>query len=165
MIKKKQDLQAEDFQARFRRLLPRSTDLTLIILKGHLLAEEIINELLFCLLKTPTALEKTKLNFNTKLCFIRSLIPKNSLCHAFDAVEKLNTLRNKLAHHLEPVDLDNLINSFLRTLEDPDPSLIEDYKKEPTHRRLKRCISGLCGMLSGFREAYVILNKKEIPKI
>jgi len=140
---------------RFQKFLPKSTDLTLIVLKGHLLVEEQVNEFLLSLLPHPDALKKANLNFSARLWLVRAHIGENELYDVFNAIEKLNTLRNKMAHHLEPPEIENLIDSFLRTYEDPDIP-IEELKKEPKARRLKRCISFLGGQLFGLRQGWII---------
>jgi hypothetical protein len=153
----------EDFEARFRRHLPRSNR-TLIILKGHLLMEELINEFLGEVLPNPDAVDLAKLNFATRLHLLEALLPKGSFSDIFDAAEKLNTLRNKLAHHLEHPQIENFTENFLRTFESPDVPICE-FEKEPIERRLRRCISFLCGQLYGMREAFVatrqVRNERE----
>jgi hypothetical protein len=143
--------------ARFQKFLPKSMDLTLIVLKGHLLVEEQINEFLSSLLPHPNALKIDNLHFPTRLCLIRAHIGENSCTDVFNAVQELNTLRNKMAHHLEPPEIENLLNSFLRKFEDPDIPLAE-YEREPKARRLKRCIGFICGQLCGIREASVFFK-------
>ncbi len=77
----------------------------------------------------------------------------------FDQLEKLNTLRNKLAHNLEPPQIDGQIEKFLRSIEDPE-SPADAFEKEPVSRRLKRCIGFLCGTLSGIRKGYAACGDK-----
>jgi hypothetical protein len=99
------DRDSKDFEGRFRCHFPRrSNDFTLVVLKGHLLMEESVNRLLAALLYRPEAIEGANLRFYQKLCLIRALAPvgPNGVVFRFaDAAEKLNTMRNKLAHHLD----------------------------------------------------------------
>ena len=147
-----------NFEDRFKKHLPRSKDLTLIVLKGHLLLEEVINLWLTQLLKNPSALNLSELSFSKRLCLLRSLLPDGSFSDAFKATEKLNVLRNKLAHHLDHPKIESLINDFVGVLEDPDTP-IEEYQREPVHKRLKSCISFLCGQLYGAQEAFQIVKE------
>lgn len=78
----------------------------------------------------------------------------------FDGIEKLNTLRNKLAHKLEPAQIDTQIDKFLRSLEDQETP-IEEFENEPTARRFKRCIALLCGQLSGIKKAYAVVISRQ----
>jgi len=96
------DRDSNDFEGRFRRHFPRrSNDFALVVLKGHLLMEESVNRLLAALLYRPEAIEGANLRFHQKLCLIRALAPvgPNGVVFRFaDAAEKLNTMRNRLAH-------------------------------------------------------------------
>jgi hypothetical protein len=57
-----------------------------------------------------------------------------------DAAEKLNTLRNRLAHHLDPPQIEVLVRDFLLLCEEPnDPAV-------PLIRRLKRAIVYVCAV-------------------
>jgi hypothetical protein len=113
------------------------------------LVEEQINELLEVLLENPGALEAANLRFQQKLCVLKAVYPAvSSDKREWTAIEKLNSIRNKLAHKLEPHQIEKLINKFLRILEDPDIPESE-YKKESTDKRLKRNIAFLCGVFSG----------------
>lgn len=57
----------EDFVTRFRRHLPRSNDLILIVLKGHLLMEEVLDGLIFEQLLNPAALDQVRLTLFERL--------------------------------------------------------------------------------------------------
>ena len=52
----------QSVMGRFFQYLPKS-DLTLIVLKGHLLLEESLNELFLRLLKLPSATDDARLTF------------------------------------------------------------------------------------------------------
>lgn len=139
-------------EERFKKHLPKSRDVTLIVLKGHLLIEEEVNELLDVLLKNPRELYAADLRFYQKICLLKALFPGKDLEEReWTAIEKLNSIRNKLAHKLEPPKIEALIKDFLKILEDPDISESE-YEKESTDKRLKRNIAFLCGILSGLKE-------------
>src|SRR5688572_17947526 len=61
----KEELMAE-VDARFRRLMPKTTDLTLLVLKGHLLIEEELQAFLEMSVKEPKALDDARLTFIQK---------------------------------------------------------------------------------------------------
>lgn len=75
-----------------------------------------------------------------------------------DSAEKLNTLRHRIAHHLEPPQLERHVAEFLRLLEDPEVPVAE-FEMESTSKRLKRAIAFLCGKLSGWREGYAAARR------
>jgi hypothetical protein len=105
-----------DIVERFRAHLPETKEIALIVLKGHLLVEELINDLLEEELPNPITLRRGRFTFFQRLLILDALIPWNTLelrADALSLVEKLNTLRNRLAHHLEPADLNRCIREFL----------------------------------------------------
>jgi hypothetical protein len=147
----------EDFRSRFRRHLPRSNDLTLIVLKGHLLLEELIDGIIADSLSNPTALTPARLTIFQRLRLARALVNK-VLDGPLDSAEKLNTLRNRMAHHLEPPQFERDVTAFLRTLEDLEVPVTK-YEEMSTARRLKEAIAFLCGHLSGWRQGYAAVRR------
>jgi hypothetical protein len=143
------DADSNDFEDRFRRHFPRrSNDLTLVVLKGHLLLEEIVNRLLSALVREPKAIEGANLRFRQKLCMIRALLPEARGAGLYDAAEKLNTLRNKLAHHLDYPEIEAQVRDFLSLCEEPeDPEEPDNRDKLPLIRRLRVAIAFVCGAL------------------
>jgi hypothetical protein len=151
-----------DFEGRFRHHFPRrSNDFTLVVLKGHLLLEESVNHLLAALLRKPEAIESANLRFRQKLCLIRALAPEGAkrledpegpgwLFRILDAVEKLNTIRNRLAHHLDHPQIEALVRDFLSLCEEPeDPDEPDEREAAPLIRRLKQSIVFVCTACEG----------------
>ncbi|NUB30537.1 hypothetical protein [Azospirillum brasilense] len=87
----------EEFDERFERLFPTSNDVTLVVLKGHLLMEEIVNGFMVDLLANPTAIDVDQFRFAQRLRLVRALLPVRHVDALLDSAEKLNTLRNKIA--------------------------------------------------------------------
>jgi hypothetical protein len=98
-----EDLFKDKSFQRFDKHFPRTKDITLIVLKGHLLIEEEINDLLFQFLKNKKHIKKARMTSYQKICLVESLLLKgNTKGTCFEIVEKINTLRNDIAHKLEP---------------------------------------------------------------
>jgi hypothetical protein len=135
----------ENFEARLKRHMPRSRDLTLIVLKGHLLLEESIDHLLAALLRNSAALHPARLSVFARLCLVRALLPLSE--EMMKAAEGLNTLRNKLAHHLEHPD---------------DPA---DFDRIPVARRLKLYIVALCAFFEGAAIGVGVLRQENNDKL
>jgi len=156
----------ENFETRIKRHMPRSADLTLIVLKGHLLLEESIDALLTALLENPAALQPARLSFFARLCLVRALFPLSD--EMMKAAEGINTLRNKLAHHLEHPQVERLTNDFLYQFENPnniDPDDPPDFDSIPVARRLKRYIVALCAFYHGAALALSELKKANNGKL
>ena len=132
--------------------MPRSDNLTLIVLKGHLLVEEELNEILNLKLRLPKALFDARLSFNQRLAVLKALLgSERDSGIRFKAIEHLNSLRNKLAHNLEPKALEESVRICLAEFKEPDRE--QDFSEEKMSVRLKRCLALLCGELSGFNHA------------
>lgn len=134
---------------RFFTHLPTTNDLTLIILKGHLLVEEEINEILDMKLKESSAIYQARLGFHQRLAVLKALTGTTDDPFLYSSIEKLNSLRNKISHNLEPNDLEIKIISFLKEIEDPEHE--EEFEDQDLAERLKRCIAFICGQLSGWK--------------
>lgn len=144
---------------RFLTHLPRSDDLTLIVLKGHLLIEEEINGILRMRLAEPKALFDARLSFSQRLAVLKALSGHDSEeIFRFAAIEALNGLRNQLAHNLEPKDIEKRVAAFLHEFEDPEMG--EEYSQQSTGQRLKRSVAFLCGMLAGWQRTVTSLQIK-----
>jgi hypothetical protein len=142
-------MDVQDSIVTFLRHFPRTDDTTLIILKGHLLIEEEVNNLLQEMLPNPEALDGLQLNFFTKTQFARALIKNDMLDGLLDAAEKLNRLRNRLAHNLEPAGVEAAIRDFVTSAD----GRILGGETAPD-QQLKRRIAFLCGQLLRFRTEY-----------
>ena len=152
-------VEMEDFEVRFRRYMPRSNDLTLVILKGHLLMKESVNTLLEELLPNPRALEPANPKLFLRICLLRALLPSGYFAGVLEAATKLNELRNKLAHHLEHPQLERIANEFLCALE-VRGELGDSSSDDPVGPRLKRCIALLCGQFHGMAKAQMVIKSK-----
>lgn len=122
-------------------------DTSLIILKGHLLVEEEINELLDVLLNKPIALKNGDFNFFQKFCILQAVIDPQYLSQKdWQAIKQLNNLRNKLAHNLEPKGIKDIVRNFLDKC-DPEIKREKVWQDGPDEKRLIISISMLCGKL------------------
>jgi hypothetical protein len=72
----------------------------------------------------------------------------------FLLIEKLNSLRNKLAHNLNPVDLEkkvqDLLSLYLSELN--NPKVRDEHKQQPVPDQLRSCVAFLLGFLNSFLE-------------
>lgn len=103
---------------RFQEHIQISDDLTLMILKGHLLIEEQIWLLLCNRLTSVEALEKAELTTHQKLCLAEALVDDFSRSGQdtnwlWPALKKLNKLRNDIAHNLTPSGIADRIRDFI----------------------------------------------------
>lgn len=96
---------------RYDEHMPDVDDVSLIILKGHLLVEEMLLELATLALAHPKHL--AKLSFHQLACLVRALVAEKPDDKCWELILQINSLRNRLAHKLEPPDLDQRIKRIL----------------------------------------------------
>ncbi len=116
-----------EFVERAERVLDGIKDGTLMTLKAHLLLEEALYAAVRAKCINPEYVEKANLSFYSQLQMARALYPvpsddekrKTASDMFWDASKALNTLRNKLAHNLEPKALGPILKRlYVRELRD-----------------------------------------------
>jgi hypothetical protein len=93
--------------------IPFNGDEELIILKGHLLIEEVLNTMLEKHVAHAQAIKDANLGFYKTMKVAEALYYKPERAWMWRATEKLNTLRNKMAHSLEPKLFNEVRNEFM----------------------------------------------------
>lgn len=105
---------------RFLDFLPHDQDLTLVILKGHLLIEEQIRQIIAERVKRPQILYTQKgryrIGFYLATYIAEAFFLKKREPWLWEAVRKLNTVRNAIGHSVEPRGLDNNIDDFVNSV-------------------------------------------------
>jgi hypothetical protein len=91
-------------------LRPAEGDPTYLVLKAHLLAEEVLYIYVESRAHRPGPISAARLSFAQLLALCRAFHPHSSEdWWVWSALQKLNSLRNTLAHNLEPQDLQDRI--------------------------------------------------------
>lgn len=93
-----------------RHIKPCGGDLILLILKGHLVAEHLLEKLILRMLglSQPTLRDcKIDLSFCRKLEIVTAVCrgrgqPSGPSASVLESIKKLNEVRNKLVHNLDP---------------------------------------------------------------
>ncbi len=98
-----------EFKVRAEHYLDDLEDGTLVILRSHLLIEEILYRLVALKCNEPKLLEKANLRYFQLFNVARALYGNIDEELLVMVVETLNTLRNKMAHKLEPAELSRLL--------------------------------------------------------
>jgi hypothetical protein len=91
---------------RYDEHMPDTDDLSLIVLKGHLLVEEMLLELSRVLLPNSAFLDEANLRFHQLAHIVRAAEPTKSQDNCWKLIFALNSLRNELVHNLEPPKLE-----------------------------------------------------------
>ncbi len=97
------------------RQLDETDDHILLILRAHLLIEERLRDILARVCRSPDELRAARLSFHQVLCLCRAIVGRHDE-PAWDFVTRLNEVRNRMSHHLDPGDLDELLGSVVEKL-------------------------------------------------
>lgn len=160
MSKKKlsQPLDAE----RFKRLMPRSSDLTLIVLKGHLIMEEQLQWIIEDTLRQPEILQDARLEAQQKIVLAQAFFAGGPDELMWKNISRLNSLRNKFAHTLEPDGLEQSIDALIKENIDPAEKFKRCKDNKERARLLKNIFAFVCGQLRAGREVWqIVRNEKE----
>jgi hypothetical protein len=136
---------------------PADADITLQVLKGHLILEETLRDLLDALLVNPSALRGEKgisLSCHQVICLAHALtpIPFDSYCWLWASAKQLNGLRNDIAHKLAPSGVEKKLNSFISTVMESEPDFAILHDQLPTlNAKFAGCIGVLCGIFSNIK--------------
>ena len=96
-----------------------------VVLKGHILVEHILLQILEESSVEPKVLDTIRLSFYQKAQIVRSLHGTKSKPWVWDAVLSINSIRNRIAHKLENPDLDYLIEDFVDGVRLHDAGLVD----------------------------------------
>jgi hypothetical protein len=93
--------------------IPNVKDVTLIVIKGHLVVERCMYEILQAHMNHPKYLEQARFSFAQLLQLVKAIskIPPHE--NTFGSIKKLNSLRNHLAHNLPNEKTDKMIDEFI----------------------------------------------------
>jgi len=153
----------KSWEDRFFEHLPDTDDLSLMVLKGHLLIEEQLNELISIKCISPECLEKARLTFNQKIHILKALYGKEIMTDSdyqlWVALESLNSIRNKLSHNLEPDNLDKKVETFIRTF-------MNDTKYKYTNeKKATNTLKHILCFLSGYISSTILHKSKASNKM
>ncbi|OQK44819.1 hypothetical protein CRN46_15635 [Vibrio vulnificus] len=113
-------IELETETSRFVALMPLGQDQVLTVLKGHLLIEELLTELLKIKLEKYDNPLGIKVGSNTmfaqKLNLYWAIAQKDIEFDVWVALKELNSIRNKMAHTIEPQGIDEKIELFNKSI-------------------------------------------------
>jgi len=125
----------EDFIAKATQHFQEIDPLTQVVLRGHLLLEERLNDILKASLYNQAVFDKMSLTFHSKLLFARAFTISQRADGMWELMGSINTLRNGIAHSLDPEQrqkkFDSMRQIYFRELEKPE--LIKEDENEPDH--------------------------------
>jgi len=125
-------MKSPDFENIIKENLESLEDVELILLKGHLVIEQLLTEMLELELKEPQRLKSIKPMFYKKLEMYLAISGNSVLSKGLEkTLKELNSLRNKLAHNLKHPDFESQLTTWVqhaakKRIEDTsDPEIIK----------------------------------------
>jgi len=155
-----------DDKTKFMEHFPQGEDLTLQLLKGHLLVEEVMRELLMLQLPNPQALsgnKGTSLTCHQVICLVEAITPKsNNVPWVWVASKKLNNIRNDLAHNLKPNGLKPKVLDLVKFVKSKSPQIEKLANKAGFTQQsdLFMVVMVICSCLSSLK---AVLNNSNTP--
>ena len=121
-------------------------DITLVVIKGHLLLEQQVKNIFYSKFENPIILKNTKFDVNqiinlTEACFEQST--RND--YFWKCIKKLNNIRNDMAHNLENKGFEHKVNDLISIYNKVSYSSVTNDIS--TLEKLKSCIFGLAAEL------------------
>lgn len=143
-------------------VLAKETSTETMVLRAHLLCEELLRNLLRRFAPRPDALKDTRLTFNQILRIAQAFTPVGNvpkLCHD---LELLNRIRNALAHEIEPQNVQQPIKELVREA----MTYTAGVSKKPTKQVLLRmALSVVIGQLHAIGEYIDAVGRAKAEKM
>lgn len=101
---------------RFLTLLPHGKDMVLVVLKGHLLIEEQLRNVVDEHVNHPKALASAQFSCSQIICLVEAFCADRTAPWLWMSLRNLNSLRNDIAHRIEPKRFQERIADFISTI-------------------------------------------------
>jgi hypothetical protein len=140
--------QSKKYFEKLKAHLPMAKDPTTVILRGHLLVEELLDEIISVNLKEPTAVKDARLTFYQKMRLAQGFIGIGAQEFTWKPIEELNKLRNQVGHKLPDTALISKLDNVLKAFFEDEFGEISNniYSKS---KALRKGIIFHCAFLSG----------------
>jgi len=141
----------EDIQKSFTDEVRYVDDTAQIILKGHLVAEDLMNQAIESFVLHGEYIENARLQFHQKLEFCKSISLSDDNNNMWNLIKKINVVRNALSHSLDEERRLKAIQSLKSIYDqefDPETRKIKDMSEEAALCMV--AISGALGYLHSF---------------
>ena len=132
----------------FTKELSAIDELTQAVLKGHLLIERDLDEIIALLFFHPEYILqcRSRFGFDRKVALLRALVPRTHELPVWEMMAAVNELRNVVAHSLSAdrrkEKMDAVRQLYLSTTIDPD--IIEVFRHAADHL-VAISVYGICG--------------------
>ena len=102
------------------------------------------------------ALDIGRLTFFQRVQIVRALDAEKGADQVLGFAERLNSIRNRLAHQLEPIGLEDAVSSFVNDVSEAMPLRFEPAV--PVDVRMGVCVGYMCGVLNAFQRITSVIR-------
>ncbi|MDQ8023114.1 MAG: hypothetical protein REI94_14855 [Moraxellaceae bacterium] len=149
-----------DAYGRYAKYLPKTDDPTLVILKGHLIIEELLHSLATGHCPNPESLTKARLTFAQITYVAQALLQLPADLPWWEPVLALNKVRNSLVHELEPRAFESHLTALYGLCKPKDASELKDWKEpESLSQTARYCVLYIMGQMAAVTEVAEVLRK------
>lgn len=141
-------------QTRLLEILRERDPLLDIILRSHLLVEELLRDLATAYAFSPDYISSLRLTFHQKLQLARAFNARHVDEPIWKAIAALNSLRNDLAHRLTSDEREQRVRLFITSVNEDLPKEVEVYAGESTVEEVALALSYIVGSLASMRSEY-----------
>jgi hypothetical protein len=140
--------------AKYKKHFPPGDDVTLIILKGHLLIEDYMYQLLAEHFERPMCLKQANLSFSKLKWVTEGLCYKSFDRWLWNAIGVVNQIRNALAHELEPRGHVEQLNKLFQIMRNECPvnGFFAHAKTKAESEMLRRALADILFYLLAMRK-------------
>ncbi|MEM5563846.1 hypothetical protein WNY78_01960 [Psychroserpens sp. AS72] len=126
---------------------------SIIVIKGHLLVEESLNNIIENFVHHSGIIQKARLSFSQKILIAKSMSLTEQNHSIWNVINKLNTLRNDFAHRLTSETRQHKIDDLIKLLKIEVESLDDEKLDLSDQNTALNYVISLCiGFLSSFEE-------------
>lgn len=136
---------------------PSGAEISLQLLKGHLLIEELLRDIVLAKVARPEVIDASNapsFSCSQVICLAEALCPSDpDGAWIWEAVRKLNAARNKLAHRLDYKILNDDVGKFIAYCTESRPDIVTDMEEleMPKDSLFECCIMSMSTFILAFR--------------
>ena len=142
----------DDIFEQYRDFVRHGDELTVVVLKGHLAIEELLDRILTAIIGNDSLIDEARLSFHQKRVLAQAHSGERSDDAGWQIVQTLNTLRNDIGHNLEATRSNALTDRLRQLLRERDSQAFDLIPNSGDNAEL---VSHVVSFPIGFLGAYL----------
>lgn len=158
MAKKKDAALEDKYVQQFKKHLEEMDELVQIVLKGHLIMESAIDNIIALIFFHPELILDARINFFLKVQMVRAYALHEKDMSIWKLVLAISELRNEIAHNLDGKKREARLAAVRKLYLSEAPDFAEAHKDYPDHIIVLLACSMCTGFLGVFEEDITALR-------